>query len=295
VFDDGVLADKDVARALVEKHGLVNRSRVLHLDHDTARFADVGGLERLKRWLEQRRAAFDGSAPHLDPPKGVLLLGVQGCGKSLVARAVAGLYRIPLLKLDAASLYDKWHGESERNLREALQVADAMSPCTLWIDEIEKAFATGDGDSGTSRRLLGGFLTWLAERRTRVFVVATANSIDDLPPELVRKGRFDEIFFVDLPDERTRAEILGIHAHRRALALSEADARALAARSDGYSGAELEQAIVAATYHAHARGEPASAAHVLHELRATRPLATVMGERVAALRAWASERTVPAN
>jgi hypothetical protein len=295
VFDDGALGADDVRRVLAEKHALLARGGVLQYEHDTARFADVGGLAGLKRWLEQRRPAFAGGAPDLDPPKGVLLLGVQGCGKSLASRACAGLFGVPLLKLDAGALYDKWHGESERNLRETLAVADAMAPCVLWIDEIEKAFATGDGDSGTSRRLLGAFLTWLADRRSRVFVAATANAIDSLPPELIRKGRFDEVFFVDLPTPEVRVEILRIHAKKRGLALSDAELRGLAAESEGYSGAELEQAIVAARYHAHAQGRPPGAAHVLYELRATRPLSMVMAEQVGALRSWAAERTVPAG
>ena len=184
------------------KYELLNRSGVLAFEYDTAKFADLGGMARLKEWLRQRRPAFDGSAHRQRDSmrrKGVLLLGVQGCGKSVAARAAAGIFGVPLLRLDFAAIHNKYIGESERNLRETLATADVMSPCVLWIDEIEKGVSTGEGDSGTSRRLLGTFLTWLAEKKTKVFVVATANDISALPPELIRKGRFDEIFFVDLP------------------------------------------------------------------------------------------------
>jgi SpoVK/Ycf46/Vps4 family AAA+-type ATPase len=226
-----------------------------------------------------------------------MLLGVQGCGKSLAARAAAGLLGVPLLRLDVGALYSKWHGESERNLRESLASAEALAPCVLWIDEIEKALAGGDGsgDSGTSRRILGTFLTWLAEQRARVFVVATANDITALPPELVRKGRFDEIFFVDLPDGAARAEILQIHSAKRGLNFTAEHLAALAQRCDGFSGAEIEQAIVSALYAAKASGAKADASLVAEELKATRPLSIVLGERIAELRAWATERTVPAN
>ena len=201
------------------KYELLNRSGVLSYVHDTAKFADVGGLERLKAWLHQRKPAFDGSAPNLDPPKGLLLLGVQGCGKSLAARAAAGIFATPLLRLDFGAVYNKWHGESERNLRDTLRTAELMAPCVLWIDEIEKESLPAKETAAPSRRALGTFLTWLAEKRSPVFVVATANDIAALPPELIRKGRFDEIFFVDLPSSSVRQEILAIHAKRRGLDL----------------------------------------------------------------------------
>ena len=184
------------------------------------------------------------------------MLGVQGCGKSLAARAAAGVLGVPLVRLDFGALYSKWHGESEKNLRESLTSAEALAPCVLWLDEIEKALSTGDGDSGTSRRVLGAFLTWLAEQRARVFIVATANDITALPPELVRKGRFDEIFFVDLPSPAARVEIFGIHCKKRGIALSDGDIQALAARSEGFSGAEIEQAVVSAQYTAHSGKKP---------------------------------------
>ncbi|KPJ80737.1 MAG: hypothetical protein AMJ58_07425 [Gammaproteobacteria bacterium SG8_30] len=295
IFDDGALTASDLPEVMAAKYRLLNRGGVLGYEHDTARFAEVAGMSRLKSWLEQRRPAFDGSAPRLDPPRGLLLLGVQGCGKSLAARAMAGVFGVPLLRLDFGALYNKYHGESERNLRETLSTADVMAPCVLWIDEIEKGLATGEGDNGTSRRMLGTFLTWMAEKKRRVFTAATANDISALPPELIRKGRFDEIFFVDLPDAAVRADILRIHLGRRELQVGERDLLALAHAAEAFSGAELEQSVVSAIYTAHAEGRQPGARDVLAEIRGTRPLSRVMAERIAALREWARDRTVPAG
>ncbi len=295
IFDDGALSTVDLPGIMQAKYELLNRSGVLSYEHDTAKFADVGGLERLKDWLRQRKPAFDGSVLDLDAPRGVLLLGVQGCGKSLAARAAAGIFDVPLLRLDFGAVYNKWHGESERNLRDTLRTAELMAPCVLWIDEIEKGIASGEGDSGTSRRALGTFLTWLAEKKAPAFVVATANDIAALPPELVRKGRFDEIFFIDLPERTVRREILAIHAQRRGLDLGAADLDRLVAASEGFSGAELEQAVVSALYNAHATQQRPSAAHVLREIQATRPLSRVMAERIDELRQWAADRTIAAD
>ena len=295
IFDHGAIEASDVPMVMRAKYEMLNHGGVLRYEPDSARLADVGGLANLKAWLQKRCPAFDGSAPELDAPKGVLLLGVQGCGKSLAARACAGIFNIPLLRLDCAALYDKYIGESERNLRESLAAADVLAPCVLWIDEIEKGFAAGDSDGGATRRVLGAFLTWLAEKSSRVFVVATANDITALPPELIRKGRFDEIFFVDLPDLDTRAEILRIHAAKRGIALDAATLASLARACEGFSGAEIEQAIVAALYSAHAKRTNADAALLAAEIAATRPLAVVMAESVAELREWAKDRTVPAD
>jgi SpoVK/Ycf46/Vps4 family AAA+-type ATPase len=228
-------------------------------------------------------------------PKGILLLGVQGCGKTLAAKATAGAFGLPLLRMDFGSLYNKYHGETERNLRESLQTAEVLSPCVLWLDEIEKGLATGDDDSGTARRVLGSLLTWMAERRTQVFLVATANEVSELPPELIRKGRFDEIFFVDLPPPPSRAEILTIHLRKRGLAPERMNLAELVTLTNGFSGAEIEQGIVSALYAAHALGQQPEHAHVAAELRKTRPLSVIMAERVSALRAWANGRTVPAE
>jgi hypothetical protein len=288
IFNDGALTDDDIRPLLAAKYQLLNRGGTLSFEPDTARFAEVGGLKNLRRWILQRKAAFDGTAPKLDAPKGVLLLGVQGCGKSLAARAAAGVLGVPLVRLDFGALYSKWHGESEKNLRESLTSAEALAPCVLWLDEIEKALSAGDGDSGTSRRVLGAFLTWLAEQRARVFIVATANDITALPPELVRKGRFDEIFFVDLPTPLARLEILGIHCKKRAVTLSEADLKTLAARSEVFSGAEIELAVVSALYPAHANNNAVDAKLIAGELVATKPLSFVLGVIFAVLRDWAA-------
>ncbi len=297
LFTDGALSDGDLPELAKLKFELLNKEGLLHFEYDTAQFADVAGLARLKRWVEQRRAVFLGDqAPvGLDPPRGVLLLGVQGCGKSLASKAIAGGFGVPLVRLDFGALYNKFHGETERNLRESLRNAEALAPCVLWIDEIEKGVATSDSDDGVSRRVLGYLLTWMAERKAKVFMVATANSIELLPAELLRKGRFDEIFFVDLPTADVRAEVLRIHCKRRKLHADELEVDALAAASAGFSGAELEQALVSAMYAAHAADVPLAHAHVLEEIRATRPLSVLMAEKVNALREWAASRTVPAD
>ena len=239
----------------------------------------------------------DGSGT-LPPPKGMLLLGVQGAGKSHAAKCVAGAWHLPLFRLDFGTLYQKYHGQTEHNMREALRVAAAMAPCVLWMDEIEKGIASdggGESDSGVSKRVLGTLLTWMAERSARVFIVATANDISQLPPELLRKGRFDEIFFVDLPKAVAREQILRIHLKRRKLDPLRFDLKALAAASEGFSGAELEQAVISALYEAHAEKTPISSTHMLRELSRTRPIAVVMAEKIADLRAWAAERTVSAD
>lgn len=295
LYDDGAITADDLRAIQAGKYELLDQHGTLEFEPHTAHFAEIGGLATLRRWIEARRDAFNGGAPGLDPPRGVLLLGVQGCGKSLAARAIAGIFSVPLLRFDFAALYSKWHGESEKNLRETLAAAATLAPCVLWIDEIEKALAAGDGDGGTGRRVLGAFLTWMAERKAPVFIVATANDVSALPPELIRKGRFDEIFFVDLPDAATREAILTIHARRRQVPLTAAEARQLAKASRDFSGAELEQAIVASLYSSHAQGTRPDAAAIAREIHATRPLAVVMAEQVAMLRDWARDRTVRAD
>lgn len=298
VFRDGALNQDDLPELAKLKFELLNKGGHLHYEYDTARFADVAGARRLKRWVEQRRAVFaEGNAPPgLDPPKGVLLLGVQGCGKSMLAKAIAGGLQVPLVRLDFGTLYDKYHGETEKNLRAALESTEQLAPCVLWIDEIEKGLSSdGDSDGGVSRRVLGFLLTWMAERKSRVFLVATANQIGDLPAELLRKGRFDGIFFVDLPDAETRAELFRLHLAKRTLEPAGFDLPALAQASDGFSGAEIEQVIVSALYAAHGVGMPVSDFTLRQEIRATRPLSVVMREQVDALRQWAASRTVPAD
>jgi len=225
----------------------------------------------------------------------VLLLGVQGSGKSLAAKALAGGFGVPLVRLDFGSMYNKFHGETERNLRESLKSAEALAPCVLWIDEIEKGLATSTSDDGVSKRVLGYLLTWMAERKAKVFLVATANAVHELPPELLRKGRFDEIFFVDLPTAPVRADIFRIHLGKRQSREVDFDLDALAAASEGFSGAEIEQAVVGALYAAHADGGALAQSHLLAEIRNTRPLSVLMAEQVQGLREWARSRTVPAD
>lgn len=295
IFNDGAITASDVEAVTRAKHQLLNRNGILSFEADSRSFVDLGGMARLKQWLKSRAPVFTGQSALKDVPRGILLLGVQGCGKSLAARVTAGMLGIPLLRLDVGALYNKYIGESERAIRETLATADATAPCVLWLDEIEKGFASDANDSGTSKRVLASFLTWLAEKRSRVFVVATANDITVLPPEMVRKGRFDEIFFVDLPTEAVRADIVGIHSAKRALELDERTLAALAHASDGFSGAELEQAVVSAIYTAHANHQACTGAHILSEIRATKPLSVVMEEKITELRAWADGRTVPAD
>lgn len=299
IQDDGLLDRDDMPRLIRQKHTLLARDSVLSFEMDTSRFADVAGLHALKEWLERRRPAFldEKTAAGLDVPKGIMLLGVQGCGKSLAAKAVAGSWAVPLMRLDFGALYNKFLGETERNLREALKSADAMAPCVLWIDELEKGVSTNDGssDGGESQRVLGALLTWMAERKSRVFIVATSNNIESLPPELVRKGRLDEIFFVDLPDATSRKAIFSIHLKKRGQDVATFDLEQLAAKTAGFSGAEIEQAVVAALYEANASKTSVSSDHVLEEIERTRPLSVVMAERIAYLRAWAQDRTVKAD
>lgn len=294
IVDDGAITQEDVPEVSKAKMALLAEDAAISFEYDTARFGDVAGLTALKNWLAQRQPAFL-KADKKIRPRGMLLFGVQGSGKSLAAKAVAGSWGVPLLRLDFATLYNKFFGETERNLREALVLAETMAPCVLWIDEIEKGLGQDSNDAGVSQRILGTLLTWLAEHDARVFVVATANNIHALPPELVRKGRLDELFFVDLPAENVRAEILRLHMRKRGLDPDQFDLNALAQASDGFSGAELEQAVVSA-WHAASVGEhlPDTAA-LLGEIRRTRPLSVVMAEPMMALRAWAETRAVSAD
>lgn len=297
IQNDGAITDEDLPELNRLKFRLLDAGSVLHFEYDVPNLDDVAGLANLKRWLETRRAALRGSEPaaDLDRPKGMLLLGVQGGGKSLVARAVAGDVGLPLLRLDFGNLYNKYIGETERNLREALEQAERMAPCVLWMDEIEKGTDTSGADNATARRLLGTLLTWMAEHQARVFIVATANDIRRLPPELMRKGRLDELFFVDLPGRDARQAILALHLDRRGVAASTLDLALLADLSAGFTGAELEQAVVSARYRAAAEGGPVDTDALRAAIEGTVPLSVTMAEDFAALRSWARERCVPAD
>jgi SpoVK/Ycf46/Vps4 family AAA+-type ATPase len=262
---------------------------------------EVRGLTRLKAWLEKRPAAFSPEAERfgLDPPKGIMIFGIQGCGKSLCAKAVSREWNLPLLKFDTSRLLEKYVGESEKNLRKSLHTAEAVAPAVLWIDEIEKMFPhaalTSDADGGLTMRLFGAFLTWMQEKKSPVFMVATSNDISALPPEFLRKGRFDELFFVDLPDLQQRQAIFSIHLARHQQQPAKFDLRQLAEASAGFSGAEIEEAVKSALYSAFDHKTPLCVQMLIDELHSTYPLSVTMKEKIEALRAWARERAVPAN
>ena len=299
VLADGQVTTPDLARVMAMKTEMSGAAELLHFESRLPSLDDVAGMRKLKRWLGSRRAPFvDPEGSGLPPPRGVLLLGVQGAGKSMAAKAIAASWQVPLFRMDFGALFDKYQGESERKLREALRVADAMQPCIVWMDEVEKGLASGqDGaDSlGTGQRLLGTLLTWMAERKASVFLVATANDVQKLPPELIRKGRFDEIFFVDLPGDLVRDGIFRLHMTKRRVAVDEVLMPALVQASNGFSGAEIEAAIVAACYEAHSEQRTPDAKGIAEELARTRPLSVTRAEAIEALRAWASERTVPVD
>lgn len=296
ISDDGAITEDELPAVNKAKFELLNMEGVLSFEYETSKFAEVGGLLNLKRWLKQREVVFHRREEiELDPPKGLMLVGVQGGGKSLAAKAVAGMWGVPLLRLDFGTLYNKYHGETEKNLREALKMAELMAPCVLWFDEIEKGISTQDNDGGTSQRVLGTLLTWMAENQKPVFVVSTANNISRLPPELIRKGRLDEIFFVDLPDHEARKEIFSIHLTKRKMTTENFDLEQLAESSDGFTGSEIEQAIVSGLYHSYGQGCNLTTQIILDEIRNTRPLSVVMAEKLQELRDWAAGRTISAN
>jgi ATP-dependent 26S proteasome regulatory subunit len=290
-----------IARALEAKKEVLRRTGVLEYSPADQGLDDIAGLMELKRWLKKRRAVFEDPARArefgLSAPRGILLLGVPGCGKSMSAKAVAREYNLPLIRLDPSRLYTKYIGETEQNLRRATRTAEAMAPIVLWIDEIEKGLSPGasGGDSGVSQRIFGTFLSWLQDKADGVFVIATANDVAELPPELLRKGRFDEIFFVDLPSPPVRREIIALHLARRGRDAARFDLEALVAASEGFSGSELEQAIVSALYAAYDEGSELETRHVAQELGATRPLSATSAEKIARIRAWAQGRAVPAD
>jgi len=298
ILRDGRLHADDVPAILREKAQLIGRDGLLEYFPAEDNRYEIGGFARLKGWLERARVGFSAEAAELGltPPRGILLVGVQGCGKSLAAKAIAASWALPLVKLDAGRLYDKYVGESEKNLRRVLAAAEGMAPVVLWIDEIEKGFATlgsGEHDGGVSQRIFATLLTWLQEKKHEVFVVATANDVFRLPPELMRKGRFDEIFFVDLPDDGERRTIFEIHLRRRRQDPAAHDMASLVAASAGLSGAEIEQAVIAGLYRALHAKRPLDTAMLLSELQQTVPLSVTRREDVERLRALARERFVP--
>jgi ATP-dependent 26S proteasome regulatory subunit len=295
-MDAGLLdAVLDAKRDALRSDGLLETVR------RDASFTDVAGLQRLRDWIGKRKSALtpEGRRFGLEPPKGILITGVQGCGKSLAARSVAGEWGYELARLDAGALYDKFIGESEKKLQKALELAQKLSPMVLWIDEIEKAFASagssGDADAGLSQRLLATLLTWMQDRESGVFLAATSNNISALPPEMLRKGRFDEIFFVDLPNLELRGTLFSLHLKKRGRDPQSFDLPKLANSSEGFSGAEIEQAIVAGLYTAFAQKQQLSTEILIAEIRGTQPLSVTRAEDIQAIRDWAKTRAVPAD
>lgn len=297
----GRLTADEAPEVYQEKRQIVRKSGLLeYIDADDS-IDSVGGLVHLKDWLRKRRRAFESHARRfgLPVPKGLLLLGVQGCGKSLTAKAVARFWQMPLLRLDMGKLFGGLVGSSEENARKAIRLAESLSPAILWIDEIDKGFSglqsSGMSDSGTTARVFGTLLTWLQEKTAPIFVIATANNVEQLPPELMRQGRFDEIFFIDLPDPLERAEVFRIHLDKRRRDPAAYQLPVLAKASEGFSGAEIEQSIVAGLYDAFDSGQDLDQDLLLEALRRTRPLSRVMAEEIERRRIWAQGRTRPAS
>lgn len=295
---DGRLSAADIDQVLAGKRRRVEAGGLLRWVEPFPGLDAMGGAAGLKRWARQRTDAFGDAARRfgLDPPRGILLAGVPGTGKSMACRALAGEWGLPLLGLDPGRLYDKFIGETEANLRRALATAEALAPAILWIDEIEKALAAGGGssDGGLSERIKGSLLTWLQERPAPVFVAATANDVETLPVELLRRGRFDEVFFFDLPDAAERARIFALNLERRERPAGDFDLPRLAAAAEGFSGAEIEGVVVAALYHAFSDRRPLATEIVLEEIAATRPLAALRPEAVRAIQTWGARHARPA-
>lgn len=300
IYDDYHLDDSDLPRIIESKRTVLGSAGCLEsigIDFSTE---DVGGMKNLKAWLKQRRGGFSREAREfrLEPPRGVLMLGIPGCGKSLCAKAVASDWQMPLLRLDPGVLYQKFIGESESQLRQALAQAEAMAPVVLWVDEIEKAFASANAssaDGGLSKRMFGTLLSWMQDHRHPIFIIATANDVTSLPPELMRKGRFDEVFFIDLPTQEAREKIFEIHLTRRDRDPSKFDLKNLAESAVDFGGSEIEQAVISALFSAFRERTNLTDQHILDEVAKTKPLSVLMGEKISELRSWAEDRCVSAD
>jgi len=301
IVEDGKLTPKDIRRVIEAKKDIVEREGVLEYYPVEETMADIADLSGLKSWLSKRKEIITDSRRARDFglsfPKGILLLGVPGCGKSLCAKAVAMEWGLPLLKLDSSNLYNKYIGESEKNFKRAIKTAEKLSPVILWIDEIEKAFSssTGNEDGGVSMRIFGSFLSWLQDRKGDVFIIATANDVTKLPPEFLRKGRFDEIFFVDLPDAESRKSIFEIHFKKRGQEPNRFNLLYLVELTDGFSGSEIEQVIVSGLYTAFSAKKELTTEILIGEIKLTRPISITMSENIVWLREWAKDRTVSAH
>jgi SpoVK/Ycf46/Vps4 family AAA+-type ATPase len=296
------LCPDSVTDVLDAKKQLLRHSGMLEFVEAQDNLTTVGGLENLKHWLGQRRGAWEDSAREfgLEPPRGMIILGVQGCGKSLCARAVAGEWKLPLVKFDTSTVYDKYIGETEKRIRKVFQVAEGLAPCVLWIDELEKVFAgsgpdSASADAGVSSRLLASFLSWMQDRKAAVFVAATCNNVTVLPPELIRKGRFDELFFVDLPNQAERKQIFSIQLAKRKRNPSDFDLEKVAAAAKGNSGAEIDAAVQGGLYAAYSEKKPLTTQSLLDALAQTVPLSTTRAEEIQTLREWVRTRAVPAT
>ena len=310
-------ADRAISQAIVTRYGLVpetvtdvleakksllRHSGMLEFVDASENLAGVGGLENLKSWLAQRQGSWEASARQfgLEPAKGVIILGVQGCGKSLCARAIAGEWNLPLVKFDTSAVFDKYIGETEKRILKVFKVAEGLAPCVLWIDELEKVFA-GSGpdsasvDAGVSSRILASFLSWMQDRKAPVFVAATCNNVTALPPELIRKGRFDELFFVDLPGQAERKQIFTIQLAKRKRNAADFDLDRISSAARGFSGAEIDAAVQSALYAAYSSKQPLTTQTFLDVLARTVPLSVTRSEEIDALRAWAKQRAVPAS
>ncbi len=291
----------DIDVVLEEKQQIIRKSGLLEYYPAQNHLTDVGGMELLKDWLDKRASSFTDKARDfgIPSPKGILLIGVQGCGKSLLAKAVAAEWNLPMLKLDVGRIFGSLVGQSEENIRKAISVAESVAPCVLWADELEKGFAgmggSGVSDSGTTARVFATFLTWMQDKTKPVFLIATANDVSALPPEMLRKGRFDEIFFVDLPDLKEREQIISIHLAKRKREPKKFKVKALAAAMKGFSGAEIEQVVVGALFCAFDAGRELTPADILAEAKAIVPLSVMMHEEIDELRTWAEMRTRPAS
>jgi AAA+ superfamily predicted ATPase len=296
IVNDGRLDSGDVSVVFSEKQQIIRKSGLLEYCESQTEMADVGGLDNLKEWLTKRSLAFSDRARAfgLPAPKGVLFVGVQGCGKSLCGKAVARMWEMPLLRFDMGRMFASLVGSSEENIRRAISVAESIAPVVLWVDEIDKAFSGSQGsantDGGTTARVMSTFLTWLSEKQKPVFVLATANNISQLPPELLRKGRLDEIFFVDLPNQEERQQVFEIHLRRRNRDPAGFDLARLAEATDGFSGAEIEEAVVSSLYDVFYLDKELETADLLKSVEETVPLSKTMAEGISALRAWADGR-----
>ncbi|MBD5403363.1 AAA family ATPase [bacterium] len=307
MVNDGKIDGHDLGIILSEKMQVIKKTGILEFINTDIQISDIGGLENLKNWLKKRNNSWSESAKKycLPAPKGVLITGVPGCGKSLTAKAMSAAWQLPLLKLDFGKIFSGIVGSSEENMRKAIKTAEAVAPSILWVDEIEKSLSgiNSNGDSGTSSRIFGTFLTWMQEKTAPVFVIATANNISSLPAELLRKGRFDEIFFVDLPTQRERQEIFKLHLSKRLkdkevaskIELNDELYKQLAQMTEGFVGAEIEQAVISALYEAFFNNRPLEFSDLTNTIKNIVPLSVTQKEQILSLRQWANIRAVAAT